>query len=443
MIEFILDLARDCSLRFTGIQSSVYHTVYHKYHWAGAMAGGTNKLSDKKLRARLGLAREKEELLSDGEGLSARLLKSGAVSWMFAYRLGGRDSKLERITLGNYPAMTLKMARYKRDECRRWLAEGKSPKLQLSISHEEKLKPVTVKDALEYWLKEYASSHRTNYKRHRSQLEKHVYPSIGDFPLALCETRHWLECFDKIKAETPVAAGYVFQMCKQALKFSRVRRYAVTNALDDLTIQDVGKKQGKRDRVHDDDELGDIWRSCDSLMFKPYYSQLLRILIVFGCRSQEARLSKWEEWDMKRWVWVVPAEHSKGGDRITRPVPESIRSFIEELHESNKDSGLLLGEKKNSEAVSQWGRGIYRRLGHKTPWTLHDLRRTFSTSLNDMGIAPHVVEQLLGHTLGGVMSVYNRSQYMAEKADALNKWIDRLNVISELHENVFLIKAAK
>lgn len=104
---------------------------------------------------------------------------------------------------------------------------------------------------------------------------------------------------------------------------------------------------------------------------------------------------------------------------------------------------MLLGEIKKPEAVSQWGRGIYKRLGHAEPWTLHDLRRTFSTTLNNMGIAPHVVEQLLGHTLGGVMAVYNRSQYLPEKLDALNKWMDRLSLLSENHDNVVLIKVVK
>lgn len=404
---------------------------------------GTNKLSDKRLRALLGTNRDKEELVADGEGLSARLLKSGAISWMFSYRLGGRGSKLERLTLGSYPDMSLKLAREKRDECRAWLAEGKNPKFQLDVRTEEMLRPVTVKDAMSYWIREYAVHHRVNVNRHEAQLEKHIYPFIGDLPLSLCETRHWLECFDRAKKETPVAAGYVFQMCKQALKFCRVRRYAVSNVLDDLTIQDVGKKQEKGDRVHDLDELSQIWLASSSKMFKPYYSALLRLLVVFGCRSQEVRLSTWDEWDMKRWIWTVPKEHSKGGEKIIRPIPDDVQPLIEQLYHRYSHTSFLLGEVKKSEAVSQWGRGIYKRLGHSSPWTLHDLRRTFSTTLNDIGIAPHVVEQLLGHTLGGVMAVYNRSQYLPEKLDALNKWMDRLEVISSDYSNVALLEMAK
>jgi len=52
------------------------------------MAGSTNKLSDKKLRSLLGAERQKEEMMADGAGLSVRLLRSGAISWIFAYRLG-------------------------------------------------------------------------------------------------------------------------------------------------------------------------------------------------------------------------------------------------------------------------------------------------------------------------------------------------------------------
>lgn len=407
------------------------------------MAGSTNKLSDKKLKARLGIERDKEEMIADGEGLSARLFRSGSISWVFAYRLGGRGSKLERITLGTYPDTSLKLAREKREQCRSWLAEGKNPKHQLDITTEEMLRPVTVRDALKYWIKEYATHNRVNVNRHEAQLDKHIFPYIGDLPLSLCETRHWLECFDRAKSETPVAAGYVFQMCKQALKFCRVRRYAVSNTLDDLTIQDVGKKQDKGDRVHDEDEIGLIWRSCGNGTYKPYYANLLRLLVVFGCRTQEVRLSTWDEWDLKRWLWTVPREHSKGGEKIVRPVPTAVRPFIEKLHEQNENTGLLLGEIKNSSATSQWGRGIYKRLGHSVPWTLHDLRRTFATMLNDMGIAPHVVEQLLGHTLGGVMAVYNRSQYLPEKLEALNKWIERLEILSDEDSNITILKVAK
>lgn len=405
------------------------------------MAGGTNKLSDTSLRKMLGKGDRYEGFYADGDGLSIKVSKAGVLTWYFTFRIGGRDSNSQRAKLGNYPDLTIKAAREKREKCRAWLAEGKNPKHQLNVTTRESLAPVTVRESLEYWIREYASHRRANVDKHIEQLKKHIYPYIGAYPLSMCETRHWLECFLRIKKESPVAAGYVLQMCKQALKYCRVHRYGVSNALDDLTINDVGKKQGKRDRVHTRHELADIWRESTGWKFKPYYAALLHLLVVFGCRTQELRLSAISEWDLQEGVWMVPKAHSKSGVKILRPIPVFIRPYIADLIERHRQSGLLLGEVKSPEAVSQWGRGVYKRLGHSEPWTLHDIRRTFSTTLNDMGIAPHVVEQLLGHTLGGVMAVYNRSQYMPEKMDAMIKWTDRLSIIADDHENVVLLKA--
>ncbi|ELI8278888.1 tyrosine-type recombinase/integrase [Yersinia enterocolitica] len=407
------------------------------------MAGGTNKLSDSTLRKIVGRESPSDNFYADGDGLSIKVTKSGVMTWFFAYRLGGREVKPQRLKLGNYPDMSLKLAREKRDQCRSWLADSKDPKYQLNLTAAETLKPVTVEDALKYWIKEYATSHRANVERHKAQLEKHIYPHIGVLPLSRCETHHWLECFDRMKKDTPVAAGYVFQMCKQALKFCRVRRYAMSNALDDLTIPDVGSKQDKGDRDHTDDEIGKIWNASQQLKFKPYYAAMFRLLVAFGCRTQEARLSTWSEWDLKKWVWTVPKEHSKGGTKIVRPVPDAMRPVIEDLHRQHKDSGLLLGEIKQSSAVSAWGRLVWKRLGHAEPWSLHDIRRTFATKLNDLGVAPHVVEQLLGHTMPGVMAVYNLSQYMPEKLEALNMWCERLGLLAGEHDNVILLQVRK
>ncbi|HII3673158.1 TPA: tyrosine-type recombinase/integrase [Yersinia enterocolitica] len=407
------------------------------------MAGGTNKLSDSTLRKIVGRESPSDNFYADGDGLSIKVTKSGVMTWFFAYRLGGREAKPQRLKLGNYPDMSLKLAREKRDQCRSWLADSKDPKYQLNLTTAETLKPVTVEDALKYWVREYATGHRANVERHKAQLEKHIYPYIGALPLSRCETHHWLECFDRMKKGTPVAAGYVFQMCKQALKFCRVRRYAISNSLDDLTIPDVGSKQDKGDRDHTDDEIGQIWNASQQLKFKPYYAAMFRLLVAFGCRTQEARLSTWSEWDLKKWVWTVPKEHSKGGTKIVRPVPDAMRPVIEDLHRQHKDSGLLLGEIKQSSAVSAWGRLVWQRLGHAEPWSLHDIRRTFATKLNDLGVAPHVVEQLLGHTMPGVMAVYNLSQYMPEKLEALNMWCERLGLLAGEHENVILLQVKK
>ncbi|ENN3349205.1 tyrosine-type recombinase/integrase [Salmonella enterica] len=402
-----------------------------------------NKLSEMQLRALSRKPIDKPCDVADGGSLSVRVTPSkkknidgekqpaNNLQWLFRYKNKHKSANTLTLVLGKYPALSLSDARSKRDQCKKWLAHNLDPKDQFDQEAVKTMNPVTVREALERWINEYASENRINYERHRRQFEKHIYPYIGNLPLERCSKTRWLETFNRIKRTAPVASGYILGNCKQALIHNRRLHDIYSDALEDIKVSDVGRKQAKRDRVLSADELVDFWAAVKAeCLFLPYYNSLIKMLLVFGARSQEVRLSAWSEWDLKSWVWTVPREHSKGGEKIIRPIPDAIRPHILELRQQYERTGLLLGEMKKAEAVSQWGRGIYKRLGHVEPWTLHDLRRTFATTLNNMGIAPHVVEQLLGHVMPGVMAVYNRSQYLPEKMDALNKWCEFLEKIT-------------
>ncbi|WP_318476357.1 tyrosine-type recombinase/integrase [Photobacterium leiognathi] len=403
-----------------------------------------SRLFDKKLRSILNKPQEKVNVLSDGGGLGARVSMLGKIRWQFRYKINGKNKRLD---LGDYPEISIQRARELAYQYRGWLAEGEDPKHKREMLRNETLSPVTVKDALEYWLVEYAEDNRANVEKHRAQFQRHIYPYIGGLPVEMIDTRHWLECFDRIKKgiqgkqkAAPVAAGYILQNVKQALRFCRVRHYAKSRVLDDLIITDVGSRQQKKDRVLTDQELADVWKMVQTpeIRHMVYYSNLIKLLITFGARTQEVRLSTWDEWDFTQGTWTVPKSHSKTNAVIVRPIPQEMISWLLELKECSSNE-YVLGELKKSEAVSVQGSQYWKRLGHKTKWTLHDLRRTLATKMNDLGVAPHVVEQLLGHSLGGVMAIYNRSQYLPEKRAALELWLDRLDLLINPADNVLLL----
>lgn len=114
---------------------------------------------------------------------------------------------------------------------------------------------------------------------------------------------------------------------------------------------------------------------------------LCQLLIVFGARTQELRLSRFDEWDLERDIWTVPKANSKTDKIIIRPIPNKVKPIIEFLYKRHGETGYLLGELKRSETVSGSGSLIHKRLGHKESWSLHDLRRTFTTKLNDLGVS--------------------------------------------------------
>ena len=59
------------------------------------------------------------------------------------------------------------------------------------------------------------------------------------------------------------------------------------------------------------------------------------------------------------------------------------------------------------------------------PWTLHDLRRSFASGLQRLGVAPHIVELALNHrsgTFSGVAGIYQRHRYAKEVREAFELW---------------------
>ena len=394
--------------------------------FVGSFVGSNMALSDTKLKKMLkGHDSQTPQKIADRDGLSVLWRNTGKVSFVYRYRFLGKQ---QNVTLGTYTGtdtgMSLADARRKADQCRAWLEEGRDPAKALKFIKDERQQPVTVKDALEYWLTHYANEKHINTNKHRMQFQKWVYPRIGDLPLVDCETHHWTDVFDAYKKSAPVACGYCFQLCKQALKYCRVRRYAISNVLDDLTINDVGKKQGKRDRILNPAEIKDLWTWARSQPLHSYYANLVILLLSFGARTQELRLSEISEWDLNSSIWVVPAKNSKTKKKITRPIPDQCRSLIVDLIEQARsmNSPYLLGELKGPEAVSQYGRMFWKGFEHNEAWTLHDIRRSFATHLNDKGVAPHVVEIILGHALQGAMAHYIHTDRLPEQKQALELW---------------------
>ncbi|MFP2504492.1 tyrosine-type recombinase/integrase [Buttiauxella gaviniae] len=403
-----------------------------------------NKLSDRALKSLLGKVTDKQKTISDGRGLSARVSSKGAVSFVFFFRLGGRETSPIWMTLGRYPDMSLKSARERRDKCREWLAEGKDPRLYAKLREQQTLYPVTVKGAIDYWFDNYGRDKRKNHEMIYQKYENHIFKYIGHIPLSECNLSLWLSCFDKIKKCGPVQAGDILVNLKQIFKFCRVRQFSNYRELDDLKIDDVGAMHTPRETYLTKEQTREVWNNIfygkGRETTGTYRSRILTLLMVFGCRMGEARLSEWNEWDFDNWIWTVPKEHSKEGNEIIRPIPEALRQWITDLHAETKDKQYVLGVYKISETVSHSVGYLRDSLKHFPKWCAHDLRRTLATNLSDMGVDFYVVESLLGHKIPGVAGVYNRSKYLNQKLEALNLWMAYLDSLVNEESNVTFIK---
>jgi integrase len=182
--------------------------------------------------------------------------------------------------------------------------------------------------------------------------------------------------------------------------------------------------------VLSDDELGRIWRACSD---DDEYGRAVRLLILLGCRRQEVGSMRWSEIDFDKGTWTIAATRSKNGRAHTLPLLPLAAQVIDKFpHMVGRDP--LFGTRGNGFGRWAVGKAALDASSGVTGWVLHDVRRTVATRMNDVGVAPHIVEAILNHVDGaksGVAGIYNRSTYANEVRNALALWEDHVRTLDD------------
>lgn len=149
-----------------------------------------------------------------------------------------------------------------------------------------------------------------------------------------------------------------------------------------------------------------------------------------GQRRGEISNLKWSQIDLDAKQLVIPAEKSKNGKPHVVPLSDfALNLLAQVLRFSNCDWVFTTTRKSPISGFSKALRNILAQ-SETSEWRFHDLRRTASSGMARLGIAPHVVEKALNHisgTISGIAAVYNRYGYDAERREALDKWGEFLN----------------
>jgi integrase len=183
-----------------------------------------------------------------------------------------------------------------------------------------------------------------------------------------------------------------------------------------------------RDRVLKDEELAAVWLAAGDDDF----GNIIKLLMLTGQRRSEIA-------DLQRSEIVgrnieLSAERCKNHRAHIVPLSAPAWAIIEEQLGNNLRPTYLFGAHRFSgfSGFSKSKRGLDARLEGVAPWTLHDIRRSVSTRMHELGTEPHIVEAILNHVSGhksGVAGVYNRAVYLEGKAKALDAWANHISVI--------------
>ena len=373
-------------------------------------------------------------------GFGLRITDKGAKSWVVMYRVRGR---LRRLTLGSYPAISLKDARREAGEAMREAAAGNDPATMKALAKRQWAEPNTFRSVAEAWLADTGKrggARLRSKKAIESQLDRDVFPILGAVPVTEITRSDVRDLVRVVAVERPVAANRCLAAVRRTFSWAISQDKIDANPATNI---DPPGTEIDRDRVLNDAEIAKLWPACEELGYP--FGPAVRIMLLTGARRSEVSGMKWSEIDGD--TWHVPAERTKNRLPYVVPLSTTAREILEALPRlDNCDHVFTTGRGRTRDEatgkrvidrpVSGWSRAKQRLDGIAdiADWNIHDLRRTLVTGMNEkLGIEPHVVEAVVNHVSGaakaGVAGIYNRAQYLRQRRAALQSWANELSNI--------------
>jgi len=373
--------------------------------------------------------KDKTYTVADDRGLYVEVFPTGGVVWRYRYRLNGKS---EKLTLGKYPALTLKNARLKRDEAAQQAAMGESPAKKKQADKVAGPENVTVAEFAERFFKDIQLRDRKDVTIPRRYLGKDILPAIGGKPVKDITTEDVRVIIWRKKEQGfDAAAGQIRGLLKRMFDYALTCGLVQANPILALPMRHVYRGVA-RDRALTPDEIRLFLRAMQTSNIRRQFKIAFQLILMTLVRKSELMLAQWKDVHLDEGEWHIPVENSKTGKPHIVYLSTQARMLFKELKPLASSSIWVLPGRGTlakpfaNNALNQAQKVSLQ--GQEIPaFTIHDLRRTASTLLHEQGWPSDVVEKALNHTIGGVRGVYNRAEYAEQRKKMLQAWADYID----------------
>ena len=323
--------------------------------------------------------------------------------------------------LGSYPTMSLSDARAKRDDLKESASNQTKALHALNLS--------TFRDVALEWMEKqsghWGARHTATVKQ---RLEAWLFPVIGWRPLKEITAPELLSVLRQIEDK-----GLIETARRTRQIFSLVARYGVAiGACDfDVSAALVGAMKPHTPKPMAALTKVDDIRRLVQTMREYKGSLVVRTALWFSlytlARPGEVRHAEWNEIDLENATWDIPSEKMKRRKPHVVPLCRQAVELLKALKEKTGRGRYVFPSAHSPNGAKPMSsnaiRSAIRRMGFSNEeMTAHGFRSLGSTRLNEMGFRPDVIEAALAHTLGGVRGIYNRSEYIEERREMMEKW---------------------
>jgi integrase len=369
---------------------------------------------------------EKPGRYHDERGLFLRVTANGSKSWILRYQF---NKSRHDVGMGSFPAVSLKAARLAADTYRLELSQGIDPRVRRSTAADNEEAVVTFRHEAE----RYISTHRQSWKniRHAQQwshsLRDHVYPLIGELPIAAIETEHVLDVLTPIWNKIPETAFRLRNRIELVLDAAKARKLRDgenparwRGHLDKLLPRQTRVKVPRS--AMPAEQIGPFVHRLDSL--DSTAARACELIIYSACRSSEVCDARWEEFDFAAGLWTIDARRMKAGKAHRVPLTTGALQVLEQ--QKGKHPIYVFPNARKTGSLP--GNGIRRVMEtlQADEYVPHGFRSAFRTWAAEHTQFPReVCEMALAHSLEDkVEAAYNRGDLLDKRRQLMKVWDD-------------------
>lgn len=389
------------------------------------MCAQTARLSDRQLKTVK--PKDKDYVLTDGDGLQLRIQVNRSMQWNFNYRHPITKNRIN-MAFGSYPEVSLAQARRKAVEAREVLAQGTDPKAQRNDLAQAKLAETehTFEKVASAWFELKKDSVTPAYAEDiwRS-LTLHVFPSMKSTPISEVSAPMVIKILRPIEAK-----GSLETVKRLSQRLNEIMTYGVNSGMifaNPLSgIRAVFKKPKKENMAAlPPEELPELMLEIANASIKRTTRCLIEWQLHTMTRPAEAATTRWADIDFERRVWTIPPERMKKRRPHSIPLSDQAMSLLEILksHSGHREYVFPADRNPRTHANSQTANMALKRMGFQDRLVSHGMRSMASTILNEHGWDPELIEVALAHVdKDEVRSAYNRADYIERRRPMMAWW---------------------
>ena len=371
--------------------------------------------------------KDKVYKLSDGGGLQLRVKTNGAKSWLLDY-FKPFTKKRTSLGLGAYPEVSLAEARKKRVAARELLAKDIDPKEHKDDKHREQVLAATntLKSVAESWfaIKKTTIAENTAKSLWR-KFENHVFPKLGHRPIDKILAPEAIEALKPLAAKgnletTGKIIGHLNNIMTHAVNTGILQHNPLSGIRS--AFQTAKATNMPTIRPH---ELGKLMKDISYASIKLVTRCLIEWQLHTMTRPSESAKAQWSEIDFEKKLWVIPAERMKMRLEHKVPLTDQTLEILERLKPLSGDRKHLFPSYSNhhTHCNTESANKALGRMGYKNRLVAHGLRALASTTLNEQGHDPDVIEAALAHVdKNEVRRAYNRAEYLERRRILMCWW---------------------